>query len=189
MKGSMHSVLSSSALLNPCRAEHQGGTLQKYPEIVLKSSVQNQGRLFLVLVSDKYNKKPDPQQSTDFSFVPLDLKARDAHPSNFIVTSVCSREETIAKVDAAGYNYRCANRSTSGGGGTLLLSCCSFRVRPESASSIQQLASKTGLAPEEISSHHTEILPKLVDKLTPNGQVPQGDIISKGLDILKGMLK
>ena len=57
------------------------------------------------------------------------------------------------------------------------------------ANTIQQLASKTGIAPEEISSHLTEILPKLVDKLTPDGKVPQGDIVSKGLDILKGMLK
>jgi uncharacterized protein YidB (DUF937 family) len=57
------------------------------------------------------------------------------------------------------------------------------------ANTIKQLASKTGIAPEEISSRLTEILPKLVDKLTPDGQVPQGDIVSKGLDILKGMLK
>lgn len=57
------------------------------------------------------------------------------------------------------------------------------------ANTIQQLASKTGIAPEEISSHLTEILPKLIDKLTPNGQVPQGDIVSKRLDVLKGMLK
>jgi uncharacterized protein YidB (DUF937 family) len=57
------------------------------------------------------------------------------------------------------------------------------------ANTINQLATKTGIAPEEITSQLTQILPKLVDKLTPNGQVPQGDIVSKGLDILKGMLK
>ena len=57
------------------------------------------------------------------------------------------------------------------------------------ASTIKELASKTGIAPEEITSHLTQILPKLVDKLTPDGKVPQGDIASKGLDILKGLLK
>ncbi len=54
---------------------------------------------------------------------------------------------------------------------------------------IKQIASKAGINPEQVTSHLTEILPKLVDGLTPNGQIPQGDIASKGLDILKGMLK
>jgi uncharacterized protein YidB (DUF937 family) len=57
------------------------------------------------------------------------------------------------------------------------------------ANVIKELASKAGIAPEEITTQLTQILPKLVDKLTPNGTVPQGDIASKGLDILKGMLK
>lgn len=54
---------------------------------------------------------------------------------------------------------------------------------------ISQLASKAGIAPEELTSQLTQLLPKLVDKLTPEGKVPQGDLASKGLDILKGMLK
>jgi len=33
------------------------------------------------------------------------------------------------------------------------------------------------------------IVPKIVDKLTPNGKIPQGDIMSQGMDLLKGILK
>jgi uncharacterized protein YidB (DUF937 family) len=37
---------------------------------------------------------------------------------------------------------------------------------------IQQLASHLGVSPEVISSHLSEILPKIVDRLTPDGRVP-----------------
>ena len=57
------------------------------------------------------------------------------------------------------------------------------------SNTIKELASKAGIAPEEITSQLTQILPKLVDKLTPEGKVPQGDIASQGLDILKGLMK
>ncbi|HTY59563.1 MAG TPA: YidB family protein [Bacteroidota bacterium] len=54
---------------------------------------------------------------------------------------------------------------------------------------IKQLAAKAGIDPQQVTAHLTDLLPKLVDKLTPDGKIPQGDIASKGLDILKGMLK
>jgi uncharacterized protein YidB (DUF937 family) len=37
---------------------------------------------------------------------------------------------------------------------------------------IQQLAARVGVSPDVISSHLSEILPKIVDRLTPDGQVP-----------------
>jgi uncharacterized protein YidB (DUF937 family) len=37
---------------------------------------------------------------------------------------------------------------------------------------IQKLAAQVGVSPDEISEHLSEILPKIVDRLTPNGQVP-----------------
>ena len=37
---------------------------------------------------------------------------------------------------------------------------------------IQILAQKTGLSEQEITSHLSQILPKVVDKLTPNGRLP-----------------
>jgi uncharacterized protein YidB (DUF937 family) len=37
-----------------------------------------------------------------------------------------------------------------------------------------------GIAPETASSQLTDVLPGLVDKLTPGGELPQGDIIKSG---------
>lgn len=54
---------------------------------------------------------------------------------------------------------------------------------------LQQLASKAGIAPEAASSQLAELLPNVIDKLTPNGSLPQeGDIVSQGLSMLKGKL-
>lgn len=54
---------------------------------------------------------------------------------------------------------------------------------------ISQLALKAGLSPEDLTSHLTNILPQVVDKLTPDGKIPQGDLMSKGLSLLEGLLK
>lgn len=48
---------------------------------------------------------------------------------------------------------------------------------------LQQLAQATGLSQGDAASHLSEMLPELIDKLTPNGEVPQG-----GLGDLAGML-
>jgi uncharacterized protein YidB (DUF937 family) len=37
---------------------------------------------------------------------------------------------------------------------------------------LQQVAAKVGVSPEVLSSHLSEILPKIVDRLTPDGQLP-----------------
>jgi uncharacterized protein YidB (DUF937 family) len=44
---------------------------------------------------------------------------------------------------------------------------------------IQQFAAKLGISPEQASAKIAEYLPQLVDKLTPNGQIPQGEIGKK----------
>jgi uncharacterized protein YidB (DUF937 family) len=56
-------------------------------------------------------------------------------------------------------------------------------------STLQSLAAKTGLSTDQMSAHLSEILPGIFDRLTPNGQVEQGDIMSQGMDLLKGFLK
>ena len=38
---------------------------------------------------------------------------------------------------------------------------------------VKELAAKAGIAPDAASSHLAQLLPMLIDKLTPNGQVPQ----------------
>jgi uncharacterized protein YidB (DUF937 family) len=53
---------------------------------------------------------------------------------------------------------------------------------------VQAIAAKAGIAPEEASAGLAKILPQLVDKLTPNGEVPQGNLMAKGMELLKGKL-
>jgi uncharacterized protein YidB (DUF937 family) len=51
---------------------------------------------------------------------------------------------------------------------------------------VQQVAEKAGISPEAASSKLAEYLPMIVDKLTPNGQVPeQGSLLETGMNLLK----
>jgi len=52
---------------------------------------------------------------------------------------------------------------------------------------IQELAQKAGIPPEQASQAVAAILPGLIDKLTPNGQVDQG-LLGEGLAMFKNML-
>ena len=54
---------------------------------------------------------------------------------------------------------------------------------------LNSLAAQTGLSSDQLSSHLSELLPGFIDKLTPNGAIEQGDIMSQGMDLLKGFLK
>ncbi len=55
---------------------------------------------------------------------------------------------------------------------------------------ISQLAAKLGVAPGEITQQLSSILPNVVDKLTPDGKIPeQSDLASKGMSILEGLFK
>jgi uncharacterized protein YidB (DUF937 family) len=52
------------------------------------------------------------------------------------------------------------------------------------ADQLQQLAAQTGIDPSQISGHIAQILPQLVDKLTPHGQPVEGDALQSGLSSL-----
>ena len=53
-------------------------------------------------------------------------------------------------------------------------------------SGLQELAAKLGISPAQASGSLAEMLPQMVDKMTPNGEVPQGgDLLSQGMDLLK----
>ena len=53
-------------------------------------------------------------------------------------------------------------------------------------SSLQDIAAQLGVSPEQASGSLADLLPQLVDQLTPNGQLPQGgDLLTQGLDMLK----
>jgi uncharacterized protein YidB (DUF937 family) len=49
------------------------------------------------------------------------------------------------------------------------------------------IASKLGLNANELSSQLSNLLPGVVDKLTPEGKVPEGDIMSQASDLLSGL--
>ena len=55
-----------------------------------------------------------------------------------------------------------------------------------SDSSLSGLAAQLGVSPEQASGSLADMLPQLIDQMTPNGQMPQGgDLLTQGLDMLK----
>lgn len=57
------------------------------------------------------------------------------------------------------------------------------------AEQIQAVADKSGVPPETAKSQMAELLPNIVDRLTPGGQVPQGgDLMSTGMNLLRGVM-
>ena len=54
------------------------------------------------------------------------------------------------------------------------------------ASLLQDLAAQLGVSAHQASGTLADVLPHLVDQMTPNGEVPQGgDLLGQGLDLLK----
>ncbi|MEW5977393.1 MAG: YidB family protein [Acidobacteriota bacterium] len=49
---------------------------------------------------------------------------------------------------------------------------------------LQQIADKAGLSPARAGSELAELLPSLVDNLTPEGKVPRGALLEQGLLLL-----
>lgn len=52
---------------------------------------------------------------------------------------------------------------------------------------LRSIAEKTGLPIEDITKKVSEFLPGIVDKLTPNGKVEEGNIVDQGMGMLKGL--
>ena len=53
---------------------------------------------------------------------------------------------------------------------------------------ISNIASKLGMDSGAVTSQLSNLLPNVIDKLTPEGKAPEGDIMSKGMDLLGGLL-
>ncbi|MBS0370846.1 MAG: DUF937 domain-containing protein [Proteobacteria bacterium] len=54
---------------------------------------------------------------------------------------------------------------------------------------LQNLAGQFGLSSEQVSGQLAELLPQIVDKLTPNGALPESnDLMAEGIELLKGKL-
>ncbi|HWR16841.1 MAG TPA: YidB family protein [Terriglobales bacterium] len=91
-----------------------------------------------------------------------------------------------------------AHRFTANGLGDMIHSWIStgqnLPISPEQVQNVlgsdqvQAIADKAGISPEAAQSGLAQVLPQIVDRLTPNGEVPQGDLMSKGMELLKGKL-
>ena len=53
---------------------------------------------------------------------------------------------------------------------------------------IEQIAQQAGIEPEHASTGLAQLLPQIIDKLTPNGQMPQDELLQQGLSFLKNKL-
>ncbi len=53
---------------------------------------------------------------------------------------------------------------------------------------IQQLAGQLKSSNTEVSGGLAKLLPDIIDKLTPNGSVPEGNQLNQGLELLKKSL-
>lgn len=56
---------------------------------------------------------------------------------------------------------------------------------------VAAIASKLGIDPQQAASMVAQHLPDIVNKLTPNGQVPEGgaNLLAQGEELLKGLFK
>src|SRR5262245_49027159 len=51
---------------------------------------------------------------------------------------------------------------------------------------VQQMAAKLGISPEMTSTGLTQLLPSMIDKLTPQGEVPDhSSVLSMGINVLQ----
>lgn len=50
---------------------------------------------------------------------------------------------------------------------------------------VHALAAQAGLAPEHASAGLAQLLPQIVDHLTPDGNVPQNELLQQGINLLK----
>ena len=53
---------------------------------------------------------------------------------------------------------------------------------------LQEIARKLGMSGQDTSNGLAELLPQIIDKLTPEGTVPEGDLLEQGLSLLKQKL-
>jgi uncharacterized protein YidB (DUF937 family) len=54
---------------------------------------------------------------------------------------------------------------------------------------LQEIAGKLGLSPEEASEGLAKILPEIINHLTPDGNMPDHNVLSEGLNELRAKLQ
>ncbi len=50
---------------------------------------------------------------------------------------------------------------------------------------IRQLAERSGVSVDDVKAKLVEVLPGLIDRLTPEGKLPEGSLLSQVMDLLK----
>jgi uncharacterized protein YidB (DUF937 family) len=50
---------------------------------------------------------------------------------------------------------------------------------------LQQIAEQSGTTKDAVSHSLASLLPEIIDKLTPGGSIPQGDMLAQGINALK----
>lgn len=53
---------------------------------------------------------------------------------------------------------------------------------------VQRIAKQAGVEPDHVSKLLAQLLPKMIDKLTPEGKFPEGDALQQGLGALSKLL-
>lgn len=53
---------------------------------------------------------------------------------------------------------------------------------------VQKVAQEAGVSADHAASGLAQLLPQIIDKLSPNGELPHGDLLNQGLGMLKGKL-
>jgi uncharacterized protein YidB (DUF937 family) len=51
---------------------------------------------------------------------------------------------------------------------------------------IKQLSEKSGISFDAAKAQLAKLLPSLIDKVTPEGKIPEGDLLNKGIELLRG---
>jgi len=53
---------------------------------------------------------------------------------------------------------------------------------------VQKLANQAGMSTEEVSAKLADLLPTVINKVTPSGVIPEGGVLDKGMEFLKGKM-
>jgi uncharacterized protein YidB (DUF937 family) len=53
---------------------------------------------------------------------------------------------------------------------------------------VQKVAAEAGVSTDHAASGLAQLLPQIISQLSPNGELPHGDLLTQGLGMLKGKL-
>lgn len=56
------------------------------------------------------------------------------------------------------------------------------------SSQVAALAAKVGISPDQAKAALSQILPQVIDKLSPQGQLPQGNLLEAAMGMLKNKM-